>query len=125
MSIPVLDAGALIGLERRDPRLIALIDEIVRNRMIAFMPAGVLAQVWRGDPRQHAIARLLKTKTVRVEALDEQAAMQVGTLLGTSGSSDVVDAHVALLAARVRGVVYTSDPDDLRALNQALPLIEI
>lgn len=125
MSIPVLDTGALIGLERRDPRLIALADEIVRNRLPAFVPAGVIAQAWRGSPRQHAIAKLLKSRGIRVDALDEQTALQVGVRLSSVGSDDVVDGHVALLAARVHGVVYTSDPDDIRALDPALQVVPL
>jgi hypothetical protein len=45
----------------------------------------------------------------------------VGTLLGGSGMSDVVDAHVVLTAASVFAAVLTSDPDDLRRLSDELP----
>ncbi len=125
MSVPVLDTGALIGLERRDPRLIALLDEIVRHRLTAFVPAGAVAQSWRGSARQHAIAKLLRAKGVRVDPLDEQTALQVGVLLGSADTDDVVDGHVALLAARVRGVVYTSDPENIRALDSSLTTIPL
>lgn len=125
MTVPVLDTGALIALERRDPRLVALVDEIVRRRLTAFVPAGVVARSWRGSARQRAIAKLLKAKGLRVDALDEQNALQIGIRLGATGTDDVIDAHVALLAARVRGVVFTSDPDDIRALDSSLPIIPL
>lgn len=123
--VPVLDTGALIGLERRDPRLVALADEIVRNRLAAFVPAGVVAQSWRGSARQHAVAKLLKAKGVRVDTLDEKTALQIGLRLGSVDGDDVIDGHVALLAARVRGVVYTSDPDDIRSLDASLSIVAL
>lgn len=43
---------------------------------------------------------------------------------GDSGSRDVVDASVALLAARHRAVVLTSDAEDLRRIDPRLDLVE-
>jgi hypothetical protein len=44
-------------------------------------------------------------------------------LCGARGTSDVIDATV-VLCARARGHrVVTSDPDDLRRLDSAIPLI--
>ena len=40
----------------------------------------------------------------------------VGTLLAKSATTDVVDAHVAVTAARLGSVVMTSDLDDIRSL---------
>jgi len=37
----------------------------------------------------------------------------------------VVDAHVAVLAERLRARVITSDPDDLIRLNESLELITV
>ena len=121
----ILDAGALIALERRDSRMIALILAVTRNEIPTFVPAGVLAQVWRGSARQHDIARLLATDAVRVDSLDEDAAKAVGTLLGASGTSDVVDGHVVLLARRTRGTVYTSDEGDLHGIDPRLDVVSI
>ena len=44
-------------------------------------------------------------------------------LCGRSGTADVVDASVALLARRLRAVVVTSDPDDLRRLDPLVNLV--
>jgi hypothetical protein len=49
----------------------------------------------------------------------------LGLLLAKSGMSDVVDAHVALLARRLHATVLTSDPDDLTALDPTLTLVTV
>lgn len=117
---PILDSGALIALERRNTRMLALADEVVRHRVPAYVPAGVVAQVWRDSARQHAIARLLRADAVRVDPLDRDIAYMIGGLLARTGCSDVVDGHVALLGRRIGGTVLTSDPDDIRALEPSV-----
>lgn len=122
----VLDAGALIGLEKRNARAAALIKRAMDNRVSLHVPATVLAQVWRNSPRQHSITRLLSTAGVQVTDLDRRGAQAVGALLAASGTADVVDAHVIVCArlTRARNVV-TSDPDDLRALDPTMPLVVV
>ncbi|MGH3779073.1 MAG: PIN domain-containing protein, partial [Pseudonocardiaceae bacterium] len=123
MTVVVLDSGAMIALERRDTRMLALADELYRARRIGYVPAGVVAQTWRGSPRQHATMRLLRAGAVRVDPLSEDVAYRLGLLLAKSGTSDVVDAHVALLARRLHATVVTSDPDDLTALDPTLTFV--
>ena len=48
-------------------------------------------------------------------------AHEVGALLGASRTTDVVDAHVAILASKRDAMVITSDDDDLRRLSVCLP----
>lgn len=67
MTVVVLDAGALIALERRDTRMLALADELYAARRTGYVPAGVVAQTWRGSARQHAMVRLLRAGAVRVD----------------------------------------------------------
>jgi len=105
--------------------MIALLDEIVRRRVSAFVSAAVIAQCWRGTPRQQPIAKLLHSKALRVESLDERAAREIGLYLRRAGTRDVVDGHVALLATKVQGTVFTSDPDDLRALGPSLSIVTV
>jgi predicted nucleic acid-binding protein len=121
----VLDAGALIALERRDRRALALLHELCQARLVAHVPTTVVAQVWRGSPRQHAIVRLLKAEALRVHAFTEALAYRVGVLLAASRTSDVVDAHVALLGRALNARVVTSDPDDLRGLVPDLDVAPI
>lgn len=125
MTPVVLDAGALIALERRDSRMLALADELHRMRRVGHLPAGVVAQVWRGSARQHAVARLLRSQAIRVDPLSEELGYRLGLLLARSGTSDVVDAHVALLGRLLGATVLTSDPDDLAAVDPALRLVHI
>ncbi len=76
--------------------------------------AVVVAQVWRGHAgRQAALARLLRA--VEVCAVDERTGRDAGVLLGRAGTSDVVDATVALLA-RPGDRIVTSDPKDITRL---------
>ena len=67
-----------------------------------------------GGRRQARIAKLIGSGVVAVQALDQDEAQAVGALCGHSGSPDVVDASVALLARRRQAKVVTSDPEDLR-----------
>jgi len=121
----VLDAGALIALERRDARMLALAARLVAQRTVAHVPAGVVAQVWRGSPRQQAVRHLLHTGALRVEALSEEIALRLGLLLAASGTSDVIDAHVVLLARRLDATVVTSDPADMHRVDGALRLVVV
>jgi PIN domain len=121
----VLDAGAFIALERRDARALALAAELVADRRVAHVPAGVVAQVWRGSPRQHAMIRLLRAGAVRAESMSEEIALRIGLLLAASGTTDVIDAHVVLLARKLNALVVTSDPDDLGRLDASLDLVTV
>lgn len=125
MITVVLDAGALAALERRDPRLLALADELYRARAVGHVPAGVIAQVWRGSPRQHAVGRLLSSGAARIDPMTEELGYRLGVLLGRTHTSDVIDGHVAFLARRLQASVLTSDPDDLAALDPSLRLVPI
>ena len=121
----VLDTGALIALERRDLGMFAFAKRVTRGEVAAHVPSGVVAQSWRGSARQQPIARLLRSRAVSVEPLTEDLAFRVGVLLARSVTSDVVDAHVALLASRLQAIVITSDPDDIAALDPSLDLVVV
>lgn len=109
----ILDAGALIGIDRNDRRTAALIELGRRSGAALLTSAPVVAQAWRGSARQARLARLLAMIDVRPTGLTD--AQSAGQLLAETGTADVVDALVALLAAP-GDQVLTSDPDDLRAL---------
>ena len=120
-----LDTGALIGLERGDERVRSLLQRAVAKHIPVAVPAGVVAQAWRGGPRQARIARLLADPDVQVVALDDPTARAVGALAARSGHHDVVDVSVALCAAERGHIVLTSDPNDLAAVNACLGLITL
>ncbi|MGQ0776577.1 MAG: hypothetical protein ACT4NY_19485 [Pseudonocardiales bacterium] len=112
----MLDSGGLIGFERGDRAVAALIEATRRRGEPVVTSSGCIAQVWRGGPGQALLARLLRG--VREYGLDGEASRPIGTLCGAAGSCDVVDAHVALLA-HDSDVLLTSDTADLRRLLSA------
>jgi rRNA-processing protein FCF1 len=116
----VLDAGALIAFERGDARMRALCREALRARVRFLVPAGVVGQVIQSPQRQVALRALLNGISTHVVPLDQILAEAAGVLCGKTGTSDVVDATVALVARRERAVVVTSDEDDLRRLDPTL-----
>jgi predicted nucleic acid-binding protein len=114
------DAGALIAIERRSRRMQALLEEIDRRDWQVAVPAGAVAQAWRGGQRQARIAALLSDERTEVVALDDPVARAVGLRCGRSCHADVVDVSVALCARQRNLHVVTSDPEDLRAVDGAL-----
>ena len=116
----VLDAGALIAFERADPRMRALLREVLRRGTRLIVPAAVLGQVWRDGARQVVLRALLSGATTEVPPLDRVLAEAVGILCGRTKTSDVVDASVVLVARAHRGIVISSDVGDLLHLDPAL-----
>ncbi len=124
----VYDSGALIALD--DPRnRRALLDHRARLARSdnVIVPAVVAAQVVRDPARQARLMNVLRA--CDLVPFDRRHYLPVGRLLAQSGTSDVVDALVALTAARVPGsAVVTSDADDIRRLLDVLraevPLVE-
>ncbi|MGH3751905.1 MAG: PIN domain-containing protein [Pseudonocardiaceae bacterium] len=120
-----LDTGALIGLERGDERVRSLLQRALAEEIPVAVPAGVVAQAWRGGPRQARVARLLADPDVHVVVLDDPTARAVGALIARSGHHDVVDVSVALCAAERGHVVLTSDPGDITTVDPRLALITL
>ncbi|MGH7921290.1 MAG: twitching motility protein PilT, partial [Candidatus Dormibacteraceae bacterium] len=69
------------------------------------------------SPRQVQLRRFLRG--CEVLAFSPAQAHRVGTLLAATGTSDVVDAHVALVGSGAQAAIWTSDPDHLRLLAGA------
>jgi predicted nucleic acid-binding protein len=113
----VLDAGALIALERGSEAVAALAEQVAEIGATAVVPASALAQVWRGGPRSAPLARLIDG--CEGDSLDEDRAKEVGERLGARGASDIADAHVVCCALQHRAAVVTSDPADMEALVEA------
>jgi hypothetical protein len=112
----VLDAGALIAIDRRDRKVGAMLRLLQLDGEPVRTSAGAIAQVWRAGRRQANLARTLPGLDVAV--LDDLEAKKVGQLLGSSGASDLVDAHLALLVLP-GGKVLTSDEPNIKALLRA------
>ena len=83
------------------------------------VPAGVIGQVWRNPNRQVVLVRMLKQ--CDEVPLDGSTARVAGQLCDWVGTSDVIDASVAILVSDTQQtdndiVILTSDTSDLRAL---------
>jgi predicted nucleic acid-binding protein len=120
-----LDTGALLALERGDPKIRALLRRALADGIALDVPAGVVAQAWRGGPRQARVARLLSDPAVRVPPLDDLTARAVGLLCGRSGHRDIVDVQVVLHAREHDHLVVTSDPDDMRGIDPDIRLVAL
>jgi hypothetical protein len=109
----VLDAGALIAIDKQQRHVGALLRVLQRDGVPVHTSAAAVAQVWRDGRRQANLARVLPG--VDIAPVDDVAARMIGELLRANHSSDLVDAHVALLVPQ-EGRVLTSDDDDIRGL---------
>jgi len=115
----VLDAGALIAIDRADRRVIRLL-ELAGD---IHVPAGALAQAWRNPARQARLARVMRSDGVHIHPLDADIARAVGQLCAASGTRDAVDASVVIVTRAVGGIAVTSDPDDLRGIDPGIELV--
>jgi hypothetical protein len=117
VSALVLDAGALIAVDRGDRATVARL-RVAHSNGIELRTTGVvIAQVWR-DPtgRQANLGRLLRSVDVR--AVDVQLGRDAGVLLGKAGTGDPIDATVVAVAA-TGDRILTSDPHDIGQLVSA------
>lgn len=110
----VLDAGALVAIERGDPHVWAILRRELAAGRAPLTHGGVIGQVWRGGRgRQARLASALLGLDVR--ALDDELGRLAGALLGQARRSDVIDAAVVLLAED-GDEIFTADAGDLRDL---------
>jgi hypothetical protein len=112
----ILDAGALVAVDRRDRAMGAQLRVLQQQGTPLRTSAGVVGQVWRDGSTQVNLARVLAG--VGIEPLGADDGKRIGELLGRAGSADVIDAHIALLVVSA-DVVLTSDPGDILALLRA------
>ena len=113
----VLDAGALVALERNDRAMWVRLKAALVAGTEVISHGGVIGQVWRsGGPRQALLARALASFDVK--PLDEALGRSAGALLARTRGRDVIDAAVAALA-RPGDIILTTDPEDLGPLARA------
>ena len=110
----IIDAGPLIADGANvNSRLWALIKRAAERGEEVHTTHPVLAQVWRNPDRQVNLARA--ARHFEVHALDDS--ITVGRRLASSGTSDVVDAHLVTVAETLGTFLLTSDPDDMNRLG--------
>ncbi len=116
MSV-ILDAGALVAIERGDPRAWAILRRELAAGRAPVTHGGVIGQVWRGGTgRQARLASALDG--IHVRALDDDLGRRAGVLLAEARRSDVIDAALVLLA-EAGDEIYTGDVGDLGPLVSA------
>jgi predicted nucleic acid-binding protein len=113
----VLDAGALIALERNDRAVWAALKLAASSSSDVIVPSAALAQAWRGTASQALLAKALRHCVI---ASFDALARAVGELCGRTRTTDICDAQVAIVAVTHCDVLYTSDPADMRRLIAAL-----
>lgn len=124
MTALVLDAGALIALDRNDRAAWAMLRVAADDASTVQVPAGVIAQAWRDGRRSALLSRALSH--CDEVPLDGVVARAAGLLCGRTGTADIIDASVAITAAGVARhddvAILTSDADDIRRLLSALDI---
>jgi hypothetical protein len=126
----VFDAGAFIALERRSPFMIGILNEALHGTIEVVLPRTVIAQVWRGTPRQANVGRLVSAglrrgSPVVIDELTAERARKIGVKIGQTSHPDIVDVHVALAAAERGHAVLTSDDADIAKVNRDLILVHV
>ena len=110
----IIDAGPLIvDGENLNSRLWALIKRATERGDELHTTHPVLAQVWWQPTRQANLAR--GVRYFEIHSLDES--VTIGRRLAETGTSDVVDAHLAVVAEGLGTFILTGDPDDMSRLN--------
>jgi len=114
----VYDAGVLIAADRNVRAVWADHAARLQLGLVPMTTAPVVAQVSRSG-RQAQLRRLLRG--CDVVAFSPVHAHRVGALLGAARTSDIVDAHVVVVAGECRAAVLTTDHEDLVRLSEKLP----
>jgi len=113
----ILDAGALIGLDRNDRAMWRRLKAAWLAGAATLSHGGIVGQVWRGrGPRQSRLASALMG--IEVRPLDETLGRAAGELLAATRTRDVIDAALVLLASDGDQIV-TSDVTDIARLATA------
>ena len=116
------DTGMLIALERRKRRAVEAFQAITRRGLVAFVPAIVCVEWWRGrtDIREQILAAVI------VEDMPPLLCRAAGEALAAIPEVSLADAVVMASAAlRGGGIVYTSDVVDLARLSRHFPTVRI
>jgi hypothetical protein len=119
----VLDAGALIAIERGDRRVLALCKVAIDDGGLLVVPAAVVGQVWRDGSRPVPVARVVGARETTIEPLDLDVAKLAGSYCGLSGTSDVIDATVVIAAHQYQAKIVSSDESDLKRLDPNVEVI--
>jgi predicted nucleic acid-binding protein len=110
--------------------MIGILSEALHGTIEVVLPRTVIAQVWRGTPRQANVGRLVSAglrrgSPVIIDELTAERAREIGAKIGQTSHPDIVDVHVALAAAERGHAVLTSDDADIAKVNRDLILVHV
>ena len=111
------DTGALVAADHNDRRMWALHAGFLAEEIVPTVPTPVLAEAWRGGPRQASLSRFLAL--CEIEPLSTEQARTVGVLAGKASHDDIVDVTVVEGAIRRRDAVVTSNPSHIGKIADA------
>jgi hypothetical protein len=113
----VFDTGALIAIDRGERRIGAVLAAAARDGVEVVTSSACVAQAWRDPARQARLQRALRG--FAEQPFDARRARHCGALLARTGTSDIADAAIALLANGGDSLL-TSDPGDIGVLLDAI-----
>jgi hypothetical protein len=112
------DTGALVAADHNDRRMWALHAGFLAAEVSPTVPSPVLAEAWRGGPRQASLARFLALCSI--EPMSEQQAKAVGVLASKARHDDIIDVTVVEGAIRRHDAVITSNYTHIRKITDAV-----
>jgi len=115
------DTGALLALERRKQRMTKIHRTMLDDGVPMVVPGVCIAEWWRGrtDWREEILSSVLIVHT------DDELMKLAGKALVAVPEATTIDAIVMATAAMRSGVVFTSDVDDLMALQRVFPRVRV
>ena len=117
-------------MERRSSFMLGILDAALHGKAEVVLPRTVIAQVWRGTPKQANVARLVSAGIRRggpviIDELTPERAREIGIRIGQVHHPGIADVHVALAAAERGHAVVTSDDGDIAKVDADLVLIHV
>jgi hypothetical protein len=111
----IFDAGVFLALDNPSKRgvVLALLQKLQSEGIEPATNEAVLAQTWRQPAKQVALNMLLKA--VDIYPFGEPKV--IGMRCAKTGTNDVVDASLAVLADQLGTCILTTDPRDMAKLE--------
>jgi predicted nucleic acid-binding protein len=121
MTAFTFDTGALISLERRRQRMLAVFKAARIDRIPIVVPSMCIAEWWRGrtDVREKILAAVI------VEHTDDSLVRVVGEALARVPKATCIDVTAMAVAARRGGAIFTSDVGDFLRLQTVFPGVRV
>ncbi len=113
----IFDAGVFIALDNPSQRriVLALVETMRAEGVQPATNEAALAQAWRDPAKQVPMAMLVRATTVYPFG-DPRV---IGRRCAVAGTSDVIDASLAVLADQLGMTIVTTDPTDMADLDVA------